>query len=686
MVSRCVRVFGVLGAALACAKPGETPKPADATPAPHAEIGSWGFDDKGQKRSIHPGDDFDNFANGTWKDEFEIPADLSTYGVFIQLRLDAEKDIHAIVQELSSEEREAGSLEGKVGQAFGAWMDEEAINARGAEPLEPILEQIAAIEDVAGVAQQFSTVHQPAPYGIGVIPDPANTTRYIAYVGQAGLGLPDRDYYLKDDERLASYRKAYLAFIEKMFTLAGIEGGAEKAQAIMELETQIAEVHWSQADSRDIQKIYNPMSAEKLAELAPAFSMEKALVELGLASVPTFVVAQPSAIQASAELIAKTEIGLLKDYLTFHAIRSNATQLSTEFDDAFFEFYSKTLRGVSEKRDRWKRGVGFINGSLGEAVGKIYVERKFPPEAKAQMDALVANLISALEARLKTNRWMDDATRVEAQKKLSTFESRIGFPKKWTDYGPLVITDNNFDNARAVSEFQWKDQIRKLDGPVDREEWSYPPQTVNASYNPLLNQITFPAGILQPPFFDPNADPAVNYGAIGAVIGHEIGHGFDDQGRRFDEKGVIRDWWTEEADAAYTGLTDALGAQFAKYEPVPGVHINPKLTMGENIGDLGGLQMAYEAYHRYLDSCCDGEAPVVDGLSGDQRFFLGFAQVWRSEIREDGLRQRLLTDPHSPPRYRINGIVRNMDPWYNAFGVTEEHALYIPKDERVVIW
>ncbi|MEO0813703.1 MAG: M13 family metallopeptidase, partial [Myxococcota bacterium] len=440
------------------------------------------------------------------------------------------------------------------------------------------------------------------------------------------------------------------------------------------------------AESRDIKKIYNPMSAEQLSELAPQFAWAKALEGLGLSAVPTFVVAQPTAIKAAGELVAAEDLQTLKDYAAFHMIRNHADQPSEAFDSANFEFYSKTLKGVSEQRARWKRGVTFINQGLGEAVGKVYVERHFPAEAKQQMDELVANLQAALGQRIDNNAWMDAATKVEAKKKLSTFEPRIGYATKWLDYSPLVIGESAFDNARAVRAFQWNEQVRRLAGKVDRELWDYPPQTVNASYNPLLNQITFPAGILQPPFFDPNADPAVNYGAIGAVIGHEIGHGFDDQGRRFDEKGLIRDWWTAQADEAYTKLTDALGAQYGQYEPVEGMKINPELTMGENIGDLGGLQMAYAAYHRYLGGCCGGEAPVIDGMTGDQRFFLGWAQVWRSLYTDDALRQQVLTDPHSNPRFRINGIVRNMDPWYSAFGVKPGDALYLEPKDRVVIW
>jgi endothelin-converting enzyme/putative endopeptidase len=403
--------------------------------------------------------------------------------------------------------------------------------------------------------------------------------------------------------------------------------------------------------------------------------------------VPTFLVAQPSALDKEAELFAAADMGFLKDWLAFHFINNHAQYLSSDFDNANFEFFSNSLRGIEEKRERWKRGVNQIDASLGDAVGQIYVERHFPPASKAAMDGLVKNLTEAFKERLEQNEWMDEATREQALLKLSTFEPKIGYPTKYTDYTTLEISnDNLFENALALAEFGWADQIKELGKPVDRERWGYPPQTVNASYNPLLNQITFPAGILQPPFFDPNADPAVNYGAIGGVIGHEIGHGFDDQGREFDEKGRIRNWWSEASNTAFNAKTAKLGAQYDSYEAVPGGFISGKLTMGENIGDLGGLQMAYAAYHRYLDQTSGGVAPVIDGLTGDQRFFLAWAQVWQGKYRDDELRQRLETDPHSPPYFRINGPVRNLDAWYEAFGVTAEDDLYLPPEERVRIW
>jgi putative endopeptidase len=662
----------------------------DAAPAAdeaRATIGAWGIDLEAREESVHPGDDFTRYANGAWLDGFRIPPDLSRYGVFVQLSLEAEDDVRAIVEELAAAEPAPGTLEQKVGDFYGAWMDVEQIEALGAAPLEPALASIAAIENAGDLMRAFSSLHLAAPFELGIIPDPADTTRYVAFMAQSGLGLPDRDYYLQDAEQFERYRAAYRAYMTRIFELIGNERPEQSADAVIALETQLAEVHWSQEDSRDIQKIYNPMSPGEVAALAPQFDWRLIFDEHGLGGVGTFVVAETTAIQGAGALLDETPIELWRDYLAFHLVRSHARYLSRAFDEAHFEFYSRTLQGVEEQRERWKRGVELVNAGLGEAVGQIYVDRHFPPTHRAEMEALVDNLIDAFGGRLRENEWMDQETRERALAKLATFEARIGYPDKWTDYGPLVIEEGQLvANAMAVREFLWQEELDRLDGPVDRDLWPYPPQTVNASYNPLLNQITFPAGILQPPFFDPYADPAVNYGAIGAVIGHEIGHGFDDQGRRFDEQGRIRDWWTPTADERFAERAERLGSQYDAYEPLPGMNISGQLTMGENIGDLGGMQMAYTAYRRHLAENGLDDAPVLDGLTGDQRFFLSWGQVWRSLTREDETRRRLVTDPHSPPDYRVNGVVRNMDEWYEAFGVTEHHELYLPPDERVRIW
>jgi endothelin-converting enzyme/putative endopeptidase len=681
-LNKRIPLISLILALAACGQAG--PPPAEKT-ASGAELGAWGIDLSAMDPDEAPGDDFHRYVNGHWLDTFEMPADKARYGIFDALRERSTEQVHEIVAELAGGEIAEGSLEQKVGSYYSTWMDVERLNELGAEPLKPHLDKIAAIEDRDNLMMAFANVHLVGPFGVGIIPDPADTTRYTVFAAQDGLGMPDRDFYLLDDARFREFRSAYRDYVVKLHELAGIGDAEAKAEAIIALETQLAEHHWSQAESRDIQKIYNPMTVAELQQLAPQFAWERMLDSLGLGGVEPIFVAQPSVMKAAGEMLESVPLETWKDYLAFHFIRSNAEFLSEDFDQAHFEFYSRTLNGIEEQRERWKRGADFVNANLGEAVGKLYVERHFPPDAKAQMDELVANLQAALKERLGRNEWMDEETREQALAKLATFEPRIGYTEKWTDYGPLEIEAGDMlGNSLRVNEFLWREQLDRLGGPVDRALWPYPPQTVNASYNPLLNQITFPAGILQPPFFDPHADAAVNYGAIGGVIGHEIGHGFDDQGRRFDEKGRIRDWWTPTSDERFQERSGKLVEQFNGYSPIEGMHVNGQLTLGENIGDLGGLEMAYAAYQRHV--AVHGEPPVIDGYTGDQRFFMAWAQVWRSMIREDALRQRLVTDPHSPAQYRVNGAVRNIDAWYEAFDVGPQAALYLPPEERVSIW
>jgi endothelin-converting enzyme/putative endopeptidase len=652
-----------------------------------AEIGDWGFDLTGMDTAVDPGDDFYRYANGAWLDRTEIPSDLSNYGMFTELSLEAEEQIEDIIVDLQNENPADGTVEQKVGDLYASWMDTSTLDERGLAPVMPLIEEINAAETHDDFAALMSTLHHQSMFGAGIIPDPADTTRYTVFVGQGGLGLPDRDYYLNEDDRFAEYRSGYRDYIARIFDLAGIDNGQARADAILDLETRIAQVHWTQEDSRDIQRIYNPMPLSQLSELAPQFNFEEGFDGLGIGGVESYLVAQPSAIEGTGTIFAETPVDVLRDYMTFHLLNSNTNALPLAFDQASFEFFGRELNGTEEQRERNRRGVNLVGGSLGEAVGQIYVERHFPPSSKDQMEDLVANLTAAFEERLQNLDWMDDETREQALLKLSTFEPRIGYPDEWTDYSDLQIeADDLFGNLQRIAEFNWNQQVEDLAGPVDRNQWPYPPQTVNASYNPLMNQITFPAGILQPPFFDPNADAAINYGAIGAVIGHEIGHGFDDQGRRFDEQGRIRDWWSTATNAQFEQRSSRLGAQYDTYSPIEGMNVNGTFTMGENIGDLGGLQMAYSAYQRHLDQCCGGEAPVIDGMTGDQRFFLAWAQVWRRLYREDNLRARLTTDPHSPSQYRTNGVVRNLDEWYEAFDVGPDDALYLPPEERVKIW
>lgn len=649
------------------------------------ELGSWGVDLTAMDKLTDIGADFNRHVNGSWLDKFEIPSDRARWGVFDQLRERSTEQVNAIIQELSAKQAASGSLEQKVGDYYATWMNMDAANTNGAAPLKPHLEAIAKISTKDDLIKTFSGLHATAPFGIGIIPDPADTTKYTVIASQGGLGMPDRDYYLKDDEKFVKFREAYKAYMTQVQELAGIQDAGKKTEEIFDIENKLAQVHWSQAENRDIQKIYNPMKPQALKKIAPEVNWDLVLETTGLKGVDNIVVLQPEVFSKTAKIIEETPIETWKDYLTYHFIRTHARYLSEDFDKANFTFFNKTLSGIEAQRARWKRGADLVNSNLGEAVGKIYIERHFSPEAKKQMDELVENLRAALQERLHKNEWMDEETRKQALLKLSTFEPRIGYTNKWTDYTDLTIDKGDLlGNALRIVEFQWKQQLDRLGGSVDRDVWPYPPQTVNASYNPLLNQITFPAGILQPPFFDAAADPAVNYGAIGAVIGHEIGHGFDDQGRRFDEKGLIRDWWTATADKQFKERSTKLIAQYNQYSPIEGMHVNGELTLGENIGDLGGIQMAYAAYQRYKAK--HGEPPTIDGYTGDQRFFLSFGQIWRGKMRADAIRQQLLTDPHSPTVYRINGVVRNVDAWYKAFDIGKDAPLYLPPEERVTIW
>ena len=651
-----------------------------AAPATKTRYGTWGVDLAGRDLSIKPGDDFWRFANNTWFQRNPIPADRTGYSLWTVLDEDIERQVRAIVESAGSD-----ATGRQVSDFYASWMDEAGVEARGIAAARPWLDRIAAASSRSDLLRLFATPGYPAPISIGILPDPADPTRYIAAAGQAGLGMPNRDYYLLPGEQYDRYRAAYRDYIVTLHRLAGIAQPEAKADAIIALERQIAEAHWEPARQRDIQQVYNPMNREQLDALAPQFEWTSTLQQLGLGNVPTIIAGEKSAITAIGAMLDSVPLDTWKTWMTFHFLNANAAYLPRAFDEANFNFFSRTLRGVEQQRDRWKRGVGLMNNVLGEAVGRIYVERHFPGESRRQMDELIGNLRGAFQERLQRLDWMDEETRARALEKLATFEPRIGHPERYIDYSPIRVDRSDLlGNVLRAGEFDWNLQLSRLGGPVDRGLWGMNPQTINAYYNPLLNQITFPAGILQPPFFDPNADPAANYGAIGAVIGHEIGHGSDDQGRRFDATGRIRDWWTETSAQRFSERATRLGSQYDSYEPLPGLHVNGELTMGENIGDLGGLEMAYAAYRRHVAR--HGEPPVIDGLTGDQRFFLAFAQVWRSQLREGTLRERVLTNEHSPPEYRVNGVVRNVDAWYRAFNIQPGDRLYLPPEQRVRIW
>ncbi len=661
--------------------------PAATGPAP--AIGAFGIDLANQDTSVKPGDDFFRYANGTWLNTFQMPADKARFGSFDALAEKSEHDVKAIIDGFATATPAPGSSVAKASDFYASWMDEATIEARGIEPLKPFLTQINAIGDRASLLKAITQPWASAPFGLGIEADVADPTRYAVWGIQAGIGMPDRSYYLDAGEKFDQYRAAYKTYVTRIFQLIGDADPAASADTVIAFETEIAKGHWTPEQMRVPDQAFKAMDAATFQTLVPNIDLAAFARDAGFpAPLSNMVAYGDTAITAGAQLIDAQPLDVWKKYLAFHVASDNATFLTRAFDDASFEFFSKTLRGVTAKRDRWKRGVSLLDGNMGEALGEAYAATYFPPENKAAMEDLVGNLNSALKSRLKTLDWMDDPTRAEALKKLGNFEVRVGYPNKWRDYSALEVDKTRlFENVMNARRFEFNRQVARLGQPVDREEWGMNPQTVNASYNPLMNQITFPAGILQPPFFDVHADPAVNYGAIGAVIGHEIGHGFDDQGSAFDDMGVQRDWWSPSTKAAFQTRTQALNAQYDKYCPFPDACISGKLTTGENIGDLGGLIMAYTAYRQSLDG---KEAPVIeiDGVkyTGDQRFFLSWAQVWRGMSREDNARQLLATDPHSPPEYRVNGVMPNIDAWYTAFNVKPGDKMYIAPEQRVRIW
>lgn len=662
--------------------------PADNSETPASEataqIGAWGIDTAQMDADVKPGDDFFDYVNGKWLASFEIPADKSRFGVFDELRDKSEEDVHEILTEVMAEDAAPGSTAQKVGDLYASWMDEATIEARGLEPLRPKLAEIEALSSAEDLQRLFGKIDYAAPFTISILPDPEDTTRYTVSIDQAGLGMPDRDYYLSDGAQFETYRAAYKDYVTTIFELLGDAEPDASAAAVISLENEIAGYHWTRERSRNLEESYNPVTRAELDEMVPAIDWDIVLGEAGVPDIQTLILAETTAIRDASALIASMPLETWKTYLRFHIASDYAPYLPAAFDQANFDFYSKTIRGIEQQRERWKRGVTLLDRYIGEGLGELYVERHFPADNKAQMEELVRNLRASLKSRLEGLEWMDDPTRNAALTKLSTFEPRIGYPDTWRDYSGLTIEpDKLFENVEAARRFEWHRQLERIDDPVDRAEWEMNPQTVNAYYNPLMNQITFPAAILQPPFFDPHADPAVNYGAIGAVIGHEIGHGFDDQGRQFDEAGTYRNWWTDDTNAKFKAATDKFAAQYDGYCPFENTCVNGRLTMGENIGDLGGLEMAYTAYKLSLNG---EEAPVIDGFTGDQRFFMSWAQVWRALQREDAARAQILTDPHSPAKYRVNGVVRNMDAWYDAFGVEASDELYLEPEERVRIW
>jgi putative endopeptidase len=645
--------------------------------------GPWGVDYADMDRSVKPGDDFYRFAEGTWLRDHPIPADKTGAGYNYELPDEAEVQVRAIVEEAAKRPEDA--IARQIGDFYAAWMDEAGIEARGTAPLKPYLAKIDAVRDRHQLVQLMADPGFASPINVGPTVDEKDPTRYIVGTGQARLGLPTRDYYLLSGEKYDGFRKAYRAYIIQIQTLAGIADPEAKADAIIALETRLSQDHWTPEQNRDPVATYNPMTRAQLAKLAPEFDWNAVLARIGLGKQPIVDVGQPSAVAAAGKRIGDVSLDTWKAWMTFRFISDHAGYLPKAYDQARFNFYSKTLNDVPEQRARWKRGMALLDQNLGEAVGQLYVAKHWSPATDAQAKELIADLRAAYADRIAHADWMDEATRKDALAKLASFDPRIGHPVKYIDYSSYKVSRSDpLGNALASEDFQWRLGLSRLGKPVDRALWDMTPQTVNAYYDPTMNQVTFPAAILQPPFFDAAADPAVNYGETGATIGHEMGHGFDDEGRQFDAKGRLRDWWTKRSADLYKVQAEKLAAQFDTYEPIPGVRIKGHLTLGENLADLGGLEAAYAAYRRY--TARHGEPPVIDGYTGDQRFFMAYAQSWQGKRREGAVRAQLLSDPHSPEEFRVNGIVRNFEPWYKAFNVKPGDKLYLPPEQRVHVW
>lgn len=636
---------------------------------------------------VRPGDDFFRYVNGKWIEATEIPADKASYGGFTILNEEAQEHVKSIIEESASGDFPDGSDEQKVGDLYKSFLNMDERNTRGVDPLKPELEMIAAISSYDELAVYFAAANKRGyamPFGLGQYADFKDPTTYMIYAAQDGLGLPDREYYLNDDEKSAGLRQKYVEHIEKMFDLAGLADGAVAAQTIMALEHRLAAEQMRKEDTRDMVALYKKIPVDELGDLMPKFNWGGYLAESGLDDLQGLVVMMRDYMRALDDIIEDTDLDTWKTYLNWSALNATAGRLTAAIDEQNFEFYGRTLSGTEEQQEMWRRGVNVVNGTVGEIVGKVYVKNHFPPEAKGRMLDLVANLIKAYEVSIKDLEWMTEDTKAEALDKLSKFTPKIGYPDEWRDYTALTIDgDDLFGNLERAALAEHDRAVQRQGGPVDRTEWGMTPQTVNAYYSPPLNEIVFPAAILQPPFFNLEADDAVNYGAIGAVIGHEIGHGFDDSGSTFDGDGVLRNWWTDNDRAEFEKRTDKLVAQYSAFQPFDDLNVNGEFTLGENIGDLGGISIGLLAYQMSLDGA---ESPVIDGLTGVQRVFLGFGQVWRNKYREEALRLLIGTNPHSPSMYRANGAVRNVPEFYEAFDVSATDALYLPPEERVKIW
>ncbi|WP_339891180.1 M13-type metalloendopeptidase [uncultured Alteromonas sp.] len=634
-----------------------------------------------------PGNDFFQYVNGTWVDNLEIPADKSSYGAFTILRDESQDHVMKIIKSSAEGDFADGTDEQKVGDFYRAYMDTDTLNELGISPINADIEKIEAITNYDELAAYFAYAIRygyVTPFNVGQNADFKSPESYMIYTWQSGLGLPERDYYFKDDAKSQEIRDAYVKHIETMFTLAEFDAPSDNAQMLFDMESRIAELHMKKEEVRNWAANYNKVPVSDLSTLMPNFPWSLFLNEMELNDVDSLVFLQTDFMKQMDTFIAETSLEDWKVFLKWGLLNASASRLSEDFDTANFNFYSKTLRGVEEPEPRWRRAVSLSNAHVGEVIGKVYVKQYFPPEAKERMTDMVSNLLLAYKDSIEKLDWMTDETREQALDKLSKFTVKIGYPDTWKDYSQLVVKGSDlFGNLKRSADVAYEEMLKKQGGPVWKHEWGMTPQTVNAYYNPTANEIVFPAAILQPPFFDMNAEDAVNYGGIGAVIGHEIGHGFDDAGSTFDGDGALRNWWTDTDRQEFEARTAKLVEQFNEFEALPELFVNGEYTLGENIGDLGGISIALKAYHLTLEG---EEAPVIDGYTGDQRVFIGYGQVWASKYRDEALRNQIQTDTHSPTKFRTNGALRNVPEFYEAFDVTEENDLYLPPEERVKIW
>src|SRR5690348_14163290 len=659
--------------------PGAFATAVQAAAAPKPQYGAFGFDVSGMDRSVAPGDDFFTYANGSWVKNTPMPADKATYGMFNALDDLSKERTRGIIEEQTKDPNS------RIGNAYLSFMDTARIEAKGLAPFEPWLNQVRKTKSKAALPALYAAADRlgiSTPYRMFVGQDRKASDRYALNVSQGGLGMPDRDYYLSADPKQVETRNKYLQHLTNVLTLAGEANAAVRAQSILDLETRIAQVHWTRAESRDALKTYNKMSLADVRKLAPGFDFP-AYIKADGANVSSVIIAQPSAFKGIATVIGSTPLQVLRDQLLVRSLDAYAPYLPQKFDRENFSFFGTVLQGTPEQEPRWKRAVNFTVGAMGDDVSRLYVARYFPPQTKAAADQLVHNLIAAMGRRIDKLDWMSAATKAKAHAKLAAFTPKIGYPSQWRDMSGLVIDRSDLlGNAMRSNRFEFAYEVGKLGGPIRRWEWGMTPMEINAYSNATMVEIVFPAAILQPPFFDPNADDAVNYGGIGAVIGHEMSHQFDDQGAKYDLHGNLVDWWTPADAKNFQSRLDKYEQQINAYEPLPGMHVIGKLTMGENVADLAGLTVAHDAY---LASLNGATPPVIDGFTSDQRFYLGWAQVTRAKFREPNLRQRLLTDPHSPWPIRAL-VVRNLDPWYSAFDVRPGQKLYLAPADRVRIW